>query len=193
MNGIAGPIRRFAKSSDHPWVHIGGFCWGEQVPEEGLTQKAAEGICRQSSQGKEEANSSGLVRGDFRFGSMPKEIAGPSSEPKPGDIAIPFVYFGRRKVNIVFGAADATVERVRDVWTARRSSPTLAASDASELLFRLSQDDVGQRDLQRRRAGSGSIRRRADACRLPYRLGEGLAKPRRFPKSETTCRTPQQH
>ena len=81
--------------------HIGGFCYGEPIPE-GLTQVAAEEYAASIAKQRKKP----ILLIVSRKLSIWFDAEGNRTsivEAKPGDTALPYVCFGRRKVNIVFG------------------------------------------------------------------------------------------
>ena len=80
--------------------HIGGFCWGEPVPK-GLTRKAAEEYAAKTA--KETRRRILLVLSRRLSIWFDPEGNRTEVEAKPGDTALPYVRFGSRKFNFIFG------------------------------------------------------------------------------------------
>ena len=87
--------------------HIGGFCWGEPLPE-GMTRETAEeyaaGIAKQMDRPIVLVLSRRLSLWFDREGHRTSVV-----EAKPGDVTVPYLRLGRRKVTFDVGTGEIQV------------------------------------------------------------------------------------
>ena len=122
--GTSGPTLRFARQLI--LGHIGGFCWAEPLPED-ITREAAEEYAAAVAKKMNRPISLILSRRlSIQFDREGNRTS--VHEAKPGDINVPYLRFGRRKVSFDLGTGTMQVLNEPQKPGQKKSSPTLAAS-----------------------------------------------------------------